>query len=359
MIFAFLPHNPTKSSETSCIWAFHNVGLKSVNPTSTPLSTPLSSSLLLCCLLQNDLVIGDTRSDGTGEIHCLECPSYLNLRVMGIWHRRIPGSDNCQHLGTVHRSTCLVLLRFAEADLYHLADVLLLHELQIELLDASHFVVVEPVGRLQLSQFIDNLGIELVVVNLARVVDKLPVGNGHADVAAGARLVLQRMRIVGRCHERGITRTVFLRGTVDGTSVDLRLRECLLQRTLLRGTDGVELVEVYQQVVRQRHLLVELVREVQVVKIVLAQVVRQQAVEERGLTTALGTNERRYTLVAVQRVHLQPVGHSRTNPDGQERQVLRGESWQTAEELCHVVLSVPLRQLREVIGDGVVRAYLF
>ena len=38
-----------------------------------------------------------------------------------------------------------------------------------------------------------------------------------------------------------------------------RLRQGLLQRSMLAGADGFQLVKVHQQVVGQRHLLVELV----------------------------------------------------------------------------------------------------
>ena len=87
---------------------------------------------------------------------------------------------------------------------------------------------------------------------------------------------------------------------------------------MLRGSDGLELVEVHNQVVRQRHFLVELVRQVQVVEIVLTQFWRQQAVEESGLATALCSDQRRHALIAVQRVHLQPMGHGRQYPGGEE-----------------------------------------
>ena len=61
----------------------------------------------------------------------------------------------------------LVLHRFAETYLDDFHDILLLHKLLVELLDASHLVIIKPIGRLLLPQFIDHLRIELVVVNLA------------------------------------------------------------------------------------------------------------------------------------------------------------------------------------------------
>ena len=135
----------------------------------------------------------------------------------------------------------------------------------VELLDAGHLFVVKPVGRFILAQFVEHLGVELIIVDVSRVVDVLTFRNRHADVATRARGVCQRMRIVCSGYERRIARTVFLRGTIDGASVHLRLRQRLFQLCMLAGTDGFQLVQVDQQVVAQRHLLVELVREVQVV----------------------------------------------------------------------------------------------
>ena len=79
------------------------------------------------------------------------------------------------------------------------------------------------------------------------------------------------MWIVSCGDERCIARTVCLDSSKDGASVYLTLRERLLQRRMLRGFDGINLVEVYKEVVRQSHLLVELVREVKMIQIVLSQ----------------------------------------------------------------------------------------
>ena len=98
---------------------------------------------------------------------------------------------------------------------------------------------------------------------------------------------------------------------------------------MLAGADGFQLIQVHQQIVAQRHLLVELVREVQVIQVVLAQVLRQQSTQERRLATTLGTNQRGHALVAVVCVQLQPVGHRRAHPDGQEVQLLRADAWQS------------------------------
>ena len=135
------------------------------------------------------------------------------------------------------------------------------------------------------------------------------------------------MRIVGRGHKRGIAGTVFLSGAIDGTTIHLADRQRLLQRRLLAGTDGFELIEVHQQIVSQCHFFVKLVREIQMIHVVLSQVMRQQATQKSGLATTLTANQRGHTLVAVQGVHLSPVSHSRAEPDTQEIQLFTGDAW--------------------------------
>ena len=141
------------------------------------------------------------------------------------------------------------------------------------------------------------------------------------------------MGIVGGSHKRGESWTIILGTAIDGASIHFALRERLLQGRLLTGTDRLQLVEVHQQIVRQRHLLVELIRQVQMIEEIQAQVRRKQTLHEGRLTTTLRTNQRGHTLVAVKRVHLKPVGHSRAQPDGEVVHLLRAEAWQTTEEL--------------------------
>ena len=95
------------------------------------------------------------------------------------------------------------------------------------------------------------------------------------------------MWIVGGGDEGGKPWTVFLRAAEDRTTVDLRLRQGLFQMGVLTGTDCLQLVEVHQQVVGQCHLLVELVREVQVVEEVLSQMGWEQSGDEGCLTSSL------------------------------------------------------------------------
>ena len=125
------------------------------------------------------------------------------------------------------------------------------------------------------------------------------------------------MRIVRRGHERGIAGPVLLTASENGSSVHLALRQRLLKRRMLTRSYRIQLIQVHQQIVRQRHLLVELVRQVQVVEVVLPEMRRKDPCHERCLTAALGTDQRGHALVSVNRIHLQPVGHSRAQPGGQ------------------------------------------
>ena len=128
---------------------------------------------------------------------------------------------------------------------------------------------------------------------------------------------------------------------------------------MLAGADSLQFIEAYQEVVRQRHFLIELVREVQVVQEILAQMRRQQTLEEGGLSAALSSNERRHNLIAVQGVHLQPMGHTGTQPDAEKILLFCADTRQATEQLRYMVLSVPLGQVVEIIANGVIRANLF
>ena len=110
---------------------------------------------------------------------------------------------------------------------------------------------------------------------------------------------------------------------------------------MLSGTDSFELIEIHDEVVSERHLLVELVAKVQMVKIILSQLQRQQAAHKGGLSASLIAYKRRHTFVSVQHIHLQPVSYGRSEPDGEIVQLFRADTWDTAEDLCNVVLSVP------------------
>ena len=97
-----------------------------------------------------------------------------DFRRVVVFHRRVLLADNADELAAVHGFHVLTLIRLAEADGDNLGNVLLLHVLQVQFLNTRHLLVVEPVGRIQLTNLVEHLSIELVVVNVARIVDELP-----------------------------------------------------------------------------------------------------------------------------------------------------------------------------------------
>ena len=154
--------------------------------------------------------------------------SQPHLVADGVLQCGIIPLDDAHDLVAVHRLHHLTLVRLTEAGREHLPDVLLLHEVQVQLLDAGHLIVAVPIRSLQLQQLVHHLCIQLPVVNVARVVDHLPVWNLDADIATAARCVLQRMTVVGSGHKRGKAQPVLLGPSEDRTSVHLAHRERLL-----------------------------------------------------------------------------------------------------------------------------------
>lgn len=118
---------------------------------------------------------------------------------------------------------------------------------KIGLLDAGDLIVGEPIRGLLLAEFVQDLGVELRVVDGGLIVDEDSLHDAQAQVATTAGGVAERMRIVGGGQERGIAGTVLLAAAEDGTSVDLDLREGLLELGLLRGTHVGKLIDVDQQ----------------------------------------------------------------------------------------------------------------
>lgn len=70
---------------------------------------------------------------------------------------------------------------------------------------------------------------------------------------------------------------------------------------------------------------------------VLLQVFWQQTATENGLAAALRTNQHGHTLIGVQRVHLEPVGHHRQMPGFEPFHRLLADARQTAVELAEIV----------------------
>ena len=196
---------------------------------------------------------------GVFILQFLHRQAQVHLCAMGGLYRRELILNNGNHLGAVHHLRLLALVGFAETGFDDGGKVRLSHEVLVQLLDTGYLHIVEPIGSLRHPQFIEYLGIELVVVNLAIVVNQLSLRYLQADVSTTACCIRQRMGIVGCCDKRGKAQAVFLGSSKDGASVHLTFRECLLQGSMLTGADSLQLVETHQQVVGQRHLLVELV----------------------------------------------------------------------------------------------------
>ena len=110
----------------------------------------------------------------------------MDLRTAGVCHQRILLLNQFQQLLAVHRLCCLTLFWLSDTGIQNLSNILLFHVVLVELLDALHFEVVEPIGSLHLSQFIEYLGIELSVVDLSLIVYHLILRNRQTDVATGA-----------------------------------------------------------------------------------------------------------------------------------------------------------------------------
>ena len=97
-----------------------------------------------------------------------------------------------QHRGTHHLSR-LTILRLTETSLYYLSNVSLIHIVQVQLLNASHLIITEPIRCLGHFQLIQHLRIKLVVVNLACIVDEFTLRNRDTDVSTTTRWVSQRI----------------------------------------------------------------------------------------------------------------------------------------------------------------------
>ena len=67
--------------------------------------------------------------------------------------------DDFQHLTAVDGLYRLTLLGLAEAGFHHLSNILFLHVVLVELLDARHLIVVEPVGGLIHTQLVEHLSV--------------------------------------------------------------------------------------------------------------------------------------------------------------------------------------------------------
>ena len=93
----------------------------------------------------------------------------LNPIAHCVFKRRIILLNDVDHLATVHRLYRFTLNWLTEAGHEHLAKILFLHEVLIQLLNTGHLIIVEPVGGLLLLQFIHHLRIQLPIIDVACV----------------------------------------------------------------------------------------------------------------------------------------------------------------------------------------------
>ena len=131
----------------------------------------------------------------------LHCQTDVHLCAMGAFHHRILLLDDAQHLLAIECLHVFTLVWLAETKGDYLGYIFLLHISLIQGLDASDLFVVIPIRCMQLVEFIQHLRIELIIVDVTRIIDELSFGNRDAQITAAACSIGQRMRIVGCCHE--------------------------------------------------------------------------------------------------------------------------------------------------------------
>ena len=121
---------------------------------------------------------------GTLETKCPHSLAQIHLRAVRSLDRRILFGDNLQEPLTIHRLCQFARFRLTEAVADDVCNILLFQIVLVQLLDTGHLIVVKPIGRLLHPQLIEHLRIQLVVVNLTRIVDVFTLRNRHADVSA-------------------------------------------------------------------------------------------------------------------------------------------------------------------------------
>ena len=164
-----------------------------------------------------------------------------------------------------HPFAFLLIIRYSEATFDHVLQVVLFEERQVGLLNANHFIIGEPIRCLLLIDFIEQLCVKLLVVDGFSVINQLALRNLEADVSSTSCGVAKRMLIVGSCQERGISASIILTSAKDGSPIHFYFRKRLLELALLTGAHIGKLVDIHQQVMRQRHIRIKLVAEVDVV----------------------------------------------------------------------------------------------
>ena len=118
----------------------------------------LTSSLTscLCSPKRNNLVVKNVRVILVVEAEGRDDLTQTDSVADSVLQRGIVFLDDADDLTAVHLSHRLTLIGLAKAGDKHLTQVLLLHELLVQFLNAGHLLIVEPIGRLQILQFVDQ-----------------------------------------------------------------------------------------------------------------------------------------------------------------------------------------------------------
>ena len=160
-----------------------------------------------------------------------------------------------------------------------------------------------------MTKLMHNLCIELGIIYDRIIVYICPCWDVKTEVTTASRRVAKRMLIVGGCQERSIPWAVFLAFAEDRSAIDLHFGENLFELALLARSHVGELVDVDIEVVCECHFCVKLVAEVDVVEEVHAESFGQESYGEGTLAATLLSDEYRHRLVAMEHVHLEPVGN--------------------------------------------------
>ena len=169
------------------------------SPSAPPFALPWA--LPSGCLDRNHPVILHVAALRMLKTQQLHRQSHIHLRLRGVRNGRILVADLIEDLRAAHTLPALSLLRLTETGADHLRDVLLLHKLQVQFLNAGHLSIVKPIRRFQLTDLIHHLRIKLSIVDLTAVVDVETLWNPHTDETTTACDIRQRMGVVGGSHK--------------------------------------------------------------------------------------------------------------------------------------------------------------
>ena len=87
---------------------------------------------------------------------------------------------------------------------------------------------------------------------------------------------------------------------------------------------------------------------------VLSQIGWKKPLHERRFTTSLRPDQGWYAFISMESIHLKPVSHRGSKPDGKKSMLFRTNSGNATEKMGHVILSVPLGKFFKEIPNGVI-----